>query len=301
MENGITACLRSLQRTNPTLLLTAHQLKRIERDAKYVPAVAGAIASVLCRSNQVGLFEHAMDFMSEWDDDVKNLGIASFDQFIDPSRKAIAKSVQKTTNPHVSAHEREMCKVEELRPLLERRLRFVVSEEFKDAKRDKARKEREDEAAERKKERVEQQRKQKRTSEADDMRGDCFASDESIDYRASSRSIESAKHNVRSDFGEMSSPERCGTNQQRADIDSNASEEPNPSLKRVEQGSAAAIPAAIHSPENNFDCRDGLETDDENDEIAISHVANVDKTDGISSEDDWSEQFGIVVPGSYFR
>lgn len=245
----------------------------------------------------MGLFEHAMDFMSEWDEEVKNLGIAPFDQFIDPSRKASTKSVQKRTNPHVSTHEREMCKVEELRPLLERRLRFVVSEEFKDAKRDKARREREDEAAERKKERVEQQRKQKRASEADDMRGDCFASDESIDYRASSRSIESAKHNARSDT--MSSPERCGTNKQRADINSNASEEPSPSLKRVEQRSDAAMPAVIHSPETNFDCHDGLETDDENDDI--SHVANVDKTDGISSEDDWSEQFGIVVPGSYFR
>lgn len=247
----------------------------------------------------MGLFEHAMDFMSEWDEEVKNLGIAPFDQFIDPSRKASTKSVQKRTNPHVSTHEREMCKVEELRPLLERRLRFVVSEEFKDAKRDKARREREDEAAERKKERVEQQRKQKRASEADEMRGDCFASDESIDYRASSRSIESAKHNARSDT--MSSPERCGTNKQRADINSNASEEPSPSLKRVEQRSDAAMPAVIHSPETNFDCHDGLETDDENDDIAISHVANVDKTDGISSEDDWSEQFGIVVPGSYFR
>ena len=72
LENGITSCLRSLQRTNPKLLLTAHQLKRVERDLKYVPSVAGAIASVLCRSKQRGLFEHAASVMAGWDKEVKH-------------------------------------------------------------------------------------------------------------------------------------------------------------------------------------------------------------------------------------
>lgn len=43
-------CLRSIQKTNPSLWLTAHQLKKAERDAQYVPAVASSLASIISRS-----------------------------------------------------------------------------------------------------------------------------------------------------------------------------------------------------------------------------------------------------------
>jgi hypothetical protein len=44
-------CLRQLQKTNPRLLLTAAELHKAERDARYVPAVSSALASILCKSN----------------------------------------------------------------------------------------------------------------------------------------------------------------------------------------------------------------------------------------------------------
>ena len=296
LENGITSCLRSLQRTNPSLLLTAHQLKRVERDVKYVPAVAGAIASVMCRSKQLGLYEHAMNVMSSWDEEVKSLGIAPFDQSIEPSQRASTSAAQQATNPHASSHEREMCQIEMLCPLLERRLRFVVSEEFKDAKREKARQEREDEAAERRNEKTMQKRKQKRATKADEMNSDCFDSDDSIAEHVASRPLDNAK-TVQSDFGSvMSSPEK-NKSREREFYDSDASDEASHSLDRKEKRSAAAIPAVIHSP-THFACHDGLDTDEEESRATAN---NVFKTDGMSSDDDWDERFGMVVPGSFFR
>lgn len=50
LEVGMTACLRQLQKTNPSLLLTATELREAERDARYVPAVATALASILTKS-----------------------------------------------------------------------------------------------------------------------------------------------------------------------------------------------------------------------------------------------------------
>lgn len=46
----MTQCLQQLQKTNPSLLLTASELRKAERDARYVPAVALALASILNKS-----------------------------------------------------------------------------------------------------------------------------------------------------------------------------------------------------------------------------------------------------------
>ena len=43
-------CLRQLQKTNPSLLLTTLELRKAERDARYVPAVSLALASILTKS-----------------------------------------------------------------------------------------------------------------------------------------------------------------------------------------------------------------------------------------------------------
>jgi len=51
LELALTNCLRQLQKTNPDLLLTAHELRKVERDARYVPAVASALASILSKSS----------------------------------------------------------------------------------------------------------------------------------------------------------------------------------------------------------------------------------------------------------
>lgn len=53
LEVGLLACLRSIQSTNPLLLLTTTQLKRTERDVKYLPAVASALASLVSNCNNL--------------------------------------------------------------------------------------------------------------------------------------------------------------------------------------------------------------------------------------------------------
>ena len=51
LEGGLSKCLRCLQRTNPELLLSANQLKRTERDVKYISAVAMSLASIISKSS----------------------------------------------------------------------------------------------------------------------------------------------------------------------------------------------------------------------------------------------------------
>lgn len=301
LENGITSCLRSLQRTNPTLLLTAQQLKRVERDAKYVPAVAGAIASVLSRSKQIGLYEDATKIMSGWDKEAKDLGIAPFDQAINPDRIG----VQQATSPRSSNRERETYRIEALRPLLERRLRFVVSEEFKDAKREKIRKEREDEAVQRRRHQVMQKRKHKRTARTDEMmNSDCFDSDGSAEEHGVISHSAKSNESIRGDFGSlMSSPEKSNAYERHAHTKSghsNNSDESGHSLNGIEQRSKAKIPPIIRSPANFDVCHDCMDSDEE-ESASVTPANNVFKTDGVSSDDDWDEKFGMVVPGSFFH
>jgi len=50
-EIGLNQCLRSLQESNPALLLTAAELRVAERDARYIPAIASSLASILKNSS----------------------------------------------------------------------------------------------------------------------------------------------------------------------------------------------------------------------------------------------------------
>jgi hypothetical protein len=47
LEVGLDDCLRQLQKSNPTLLLTASQLRVLERDYRYIPAVAEALSRMV--------------------------------------------------------------------------------------------------------------------------------------------------------------------------------------------------------------------------------------------------------------
>lgn len=67
LDNGITCCLKSLQASNPSLLLTAKQLKAFERDARYAPYAATAIGSVIRRSRERTLYGDIMRKVSGWD------------------------------------------------------------------------------------------------------------------------------------------------------------------------------------------------------------------------------------------
>jgi len=44
LQAGLGACLRSLQKTNPSLLLTPSQLKKTERESLFIPSIASAFA-----------------------------------------------------------------------------------------------------------------------------------------------------------------------------------------------------------------------------------------------------------------
>ena len=66
VENGVTACLKSLQITNPELLLTPQKVKATMRDARYVPSSAAAMACVICKSKNDDLKKHALKVIDGW-------------------------------------------------------------------------------------------------------------------------------------------------------------------------------------------------------------------------------------------
>lgn len=101
--------MRQLQKTNPNLLLTAAELRKAECDARYIPAVSWALASILSNSN-----DHAMKTCAEhvqrWDESVST----------------------ELTNPHSDGGKASSeLKVDHLTLLIERRLRLVMSESTK--------------------------------------------------------------------------------------------------------------------------------------------------------------------------
>ncbi|CAB9511646.1 expressed unknown protein [Seminavis robusta] len=67
LEVALRECLRSLQKTNPDILLTAQQLKRAERDARYVPAVAASLASIISKSTDSSFRSSMTELIREWD------------------------------------------------------------------------------------------------------------------------------------------------------------------------------------------------------------------------------------------
>ena len=156
LENGVSDCLRCLQKSSKGLLLTAQQLKKVEREVKYTPSAAGAIASVLCRSRQKGVYDRAVNISSGWnDDDDQKIGNNQLNKKL--RRKGRGQTAM------TSQVEDERAKIDALRLILERRLKFVVSDEYKDAKRAKEKElqriEREEAAAERKRAKQEERDK----------------------------------------------------------------------------------------------------------------------------------------------
>ena len=189
LENSITECLKSLQKSNPDLLLTANQLKRLERDAKYVPAVASAIASILCHPMRRNLHSRTLNAVSGWDKEESGTAeppsenVDRSSQRNDDIQGTRLGRVGRFCNTPVSLQEEEEAmKVEMLRPILERRLRFVVSDELKEAKdkeeKDRRKKAREESIAKRARS---LSSKKKVSIESDSMVSDCLESDDSIE------------------------------------------------------------------------------------------------------------------------
>lgn len=51
LHTGLIKCLRSLQFSNPELLLTASELKKTEREVTFIPTIASALASLTLNCN----------------------------------------------------------------------------------------------------------------------------------------------------------------------------------------------------------------------------------------------------------
>ncbi len=101
--------MRQLQKTNPNLLLTAAELRKAECDARYIPAVSWALASILSNSK-----DHAMKTCAEhvqrWDESDSTV----------------------LTNSHGDGGKGSSeLKVDHLTMLIERRLRLAMSESTK--------------------------------------------------------------------------------------------------------------------------------------------------------------------------
>lgn len=75
---GLRDCLRSLQLTSPGLLLTAMQLRTVERDVRYIPLMASAAAGILSRMQDQAKRQQLLrkvKRMNDEDEDGVGLGV----------------------------------------------------------------------------------------------------------------------------------------------------------------------------------------------------------------------------------
>jgi hypothetical protein len=110
LEVGLTECLRKLQKSNPGLLLTAAELRKAERDARYVPAVSSALATILCRSQNAD--PALISGIRSWNEDVRE-------------REVELGEATEQEETIETPSQREQ--IEELGTLIEGRLRLVLS------------------------------------------------------------------------------------------------------------------------------------------------------------------------------
>ena len=305
LENGLADCLRSLQQSNPELLLTAQQLKKVERDMKYIPAVTGAIASVLGRSLcTCSVIDNAMNITCRWDDEEKAMRLKYGMEL--GTVPTIGHARAGTAIRANSDDER--AKVEALRSVLERRLRFIVSDELKDAtkndEKEQQRKAREEFAASRKKIKM---------FPSDGMKGDCFDSDDSDDSSlvGSISMTQSLLHshqaqavgddsscNALSNKGlnaNVSSPVlntgQKGLGRSSVDSDFDDGYESSPtrvSVRKVAETNVTAVQTKIIEESRKSNVDRPNKTSDAHDDAA-------------SSSSEWSSQYGEVVAGHFFR
>lgn len=92
----MSKCLQQLQESNPSLLLTGASLRKAERDAFYVPAIAEAIASVLLNPTNPDI--ERLSRLAAWEtqDDEKSTGsdVASTDMSFDEVCQALEQRIR---------------------------------------------------------------------------------------------------------------------------------------------------------------------------------------------------------------
>lgn len=121
-EIGVTQCLQQLQKTNPNLLLTASELRRAECDARYVPAVSLAIASILSKSTRIESQQY-VGTIQDWKD--RSRPIPS--NLIAYSRSDQATCISYHGDGAESCFAMKRDDVQALGLIIERKLRSVLS------------------------------------------------------------------------------------------------------------------------------------------------------------------------------
>lgn len=91
LELGLSSCLRSLQRSNPELLLTANQLKRTERDVRYLPAIAASLSSIIKNSSNAAFRSDVYEKVMSWE--AKTATAAPIIEGIESNLEGNAKAV----------------------------------------------------------------------------------------------------------------------------------------------------------------------------------------------------------------
>lgn len=66
LELCISSCLKNLQKSNPSLLLTASQLKKSERDSRFLPSIAEAMTSMVMNCNDNEIQEDMLGILRGW-------------------------------------------------------------------------------------------------------------------------------------------------------------------------------------------------------------------------------------------
>jgi hypothetical protein len=131
LELGIMTCLKSIQVTNPSLLLTANQLKETIRDTRYVPAVAASMAFIVSKSNNPALPATVLQALQHWSLQAND----QTDQ--DQTQSRFSDSMSQSLNNSVITLDDEPINMSALGQAIEERFRFVISASKKPAQRSK--------------------------------------------------------------------------------------------------------------------------------------------------------------------
>ena len=162
LEVGLSSCLRSLQRSNPELLLTANQLKRTERDVRYLPAIAASLASIVKNSSDAEFRSDVYGKVMSWQRDKadeESEGKSNDFSFeldaMDISPKASRDTEQRNNgdgnssscsksssldSEEVMNESMDRLSAMRLSSLIEHRLRYCISDENKERKKEEERK-----------------------------------------------------------------------------------------------------------------------------------------------------------------
>ena len=124
LQLGLHNCLRSLQHTNPSIIFTSNKLKRAERDTRYVPAVAASLASIVAHSVNIDFKREVMRLLFSWK---QNDALGGTFEVCKKKNLGVDATISAAKDSFLSKDEKETCKVNIVGPLLEDRIRLVLS------------------------------------------------------------------------------------------------------------------------------------------------------------------------------